>query len=204
MKHPILWKKIAVSVLGSLIMSFGMYNIHAQSQVTEGGVIGMTLLCEHWLGISPAITGLFFNLVCYFLGFLRLGWSFIGYSAVSALSFSAFYAIWESFPPLWPQIADHPLSAALVGALFIGVGAGICVRCGGAPGGDDALAMALTDRFHMTIARAYLLIDLAVLGLSLTYIPLRRILYSLLTVVLSGQIVDLVSRDWRSWRKKKA
>ena len=35
--------------------------------------------------------------------------------------------------------------------------------------------------------------DLVVLGLSLSYIPLRRIVWSLLTVIISGQVVSLVA-----------
>ena len=38
----------------------------------------------------------------------------------------------------------------------------------------------------------YLLSDLIVLLLSLSYIPLERIGYSLLTVILSGQIIGFV------------
>lgn len=44
-----------IILLGSAILSFGLYNIHEQTQVTEGGVLGMTLLLQHWLGLSPAI-----------------------------------------------------------------------------------------------------------------------------------------------------
>lgn len=36
--------------------------------------------------------------------------------------------------------------------------------------------------------------DLAVLILSLSYIPIQRLMYSLLTVVLSGQVIGLVQR----------
>ena len=39
----------------------------------------------------------------------------------------------------------------------------------------------------------YLASDMTVLLLSLSYIPLRRILYSLLTVILSGQIIGLTA-----------
>ena len=49
------------------------------------------------------------------------------------------------------QIADKPLLAAVVGALFVGIGAGVCVRIGGAPGGDDALenaALATSGNYH--------------------------------------------------------
>ncbi len=40
----------------------------------------------------------------------------------------------------------------------------------------------------------YLISDLSVLALSLSYIPLSRIVYSLLTVVLSGQIIGQMQK----------
>ena len=40
----------------------------------------------------------------------------------------------------------------------------------------------------------YLVSDLTVLLLSLSYIPIRRIAYSLLTVVLSGQIIGILQK----------
>ena len=36
-----------IIVLGACILSFGLYNIHERTGVTEGGVLGMTLL--QWL-----------------------------------------------------------------------------------------------------------------------------------------------------------
>ena len=102
-------------------------------------------------------------------------------------------------PPLWPQLAEMPLLAAVVGALFVGVGAGLSVRAGGASGGDDALAMCIAHVTGMGIQWAYLSTDLVVLGLSLTYIPLRRIGYSLLTVLISGQLIGLVQRLPLPW-----
>jgi len=87
-----------------------------------------------------------------------------------------------------------PLLAAVLGALFIGIGAGICVRCGGATSGDDALAMSLSKVTRVPIQWIYLISDLTVLGLSLTYLPLKNILPSLLTVVLSGQIIGWIQK----------
>ena len=88
----------------------------------------------------------------------------------------------------------YPLLAALVGALFIGVGVGLGVRMGGASGGDDALAMSIEKLTGIGIQWVYLVEDLIVLTLSLSYIPLRRIAYSLLTVILSGQLIGLVAK----------
>lgn len=179
---------------GSAVLSFGLYQVHSISGVTEGGVLGLTLLLNHWLGISPAVSSLVLNAACYILGWRTLGRGFIVRSIIAGGAFSLFYAVFERFPIIFPQLAQYPLLAAVIGALFVGVGVGLCVRAGGAPGGDDALSMSLEHITHIAIERIYLISDLIVLALSLSYIPLGRILYSLLTVVLSGQLIGIVQR----------
>ena len=37
-------RKCVMALLGSAILAFGLYNVHAFSGVTEGGVLGLTLL----------------------------------------------------------------------------------------------------------------------------------------------------------------
>jgi len=181
-------------LLGTLIQAIGIYNIHSLSNVTEGGVLGLTLLIRHWLGISPAVSSLFLNLCCYAFGWKTLGKDFVGYSLLSIAAYSLLYSILEFFPPLWPEIGNYPLLAALAGALFIGIGAGLCVRAGGTTAGDDALAMSLSHRFGWPIERIYLVTDPTVLLLSLSYIPARRIGYSLLTSILSGLIIGWIQK----------
>lgn len=185
-------KKCAITLLGSFILAFGLYHVHSISGVTEGGVLGATLLLEHWTGISPALTGGIMNVLCYVLGWKLLGKEFIAYSALATVGFSGMYKICEQFPHLWPGLADMPLVAALVGALFVGVGAGLCVRVGGAPSGDDALAMSISHATGWKIQWVYLMSDLIVLVMSLSYIPVSRIGYSLFTVLLSGQVIGFI------------
>ena len=188
----ITFKNCTITLLGSFILAFGLYHVHSISGVTEGGVLGATLLLEHWTGISPALTGGIMNVLCYVLGWKLLGKEFIAYSALATVGFSGMYKICEQFPHLWPGLADMPLVAALVGALFVGVGAGLCVRVGGAPSGDDALAMSISHAAGWKIQWVYLLSDLIVLVMSLSYFPVRRIGYSLFTVLLSGQLIGFV------------
>ena len=181
---------------GAAILAFGLYNVHSFADITEGGVLGLTLLLYHHFGISPSVSSLVMNFICYIFGFIVLGGGFVVYSAVAGLAFSAFYAIFEQFPPVWEGIADHTLLACVAGAVFVGVGVGICVRFGGAPGGDDALSMGLAKLLKKVDIRwIYLISDLAVLALSLTYIPVRKIAYSLLTVVISGQIIGFFQKS---------
>lgn len=181
-------------IFASLVQAFGIYNIHALASVTEGGVLGATLLLQNWFHISPAVSSFVLTGLCYLFGWKTLGKEFIGYSAVSIVTYSIGYGICEQFPPLWPEIAEMPLLASIAGALFIGIGAGLCVKAGGATSGDDALAMSLNHIFGWPMERIYLVSDLMVLLLSLSYIPFRRIAYSLLTVILSGQIIGWIQK----------
>ena len=134
-------RNVLLSILGGGVLAFGLYNVHSLSGVTEGGALGLTLLLQHWLGISPAWSGLFINFACYAY-----------------------------------------------------VGCGLCVRSGGAPTGDDALAMGLSKGLKLPIERVYLLTDLTVLGLSLSYLPVSRIACSLLSVMLSGKLIGMIQR----------
>lgn len=180
------------AILGSGILAFGLYHVHSCSGVTEGGVLGMTLFLKYWFDISPAVSGLVMNLVLYAMGAKLLGREFIIYSVIATAGFSGTYKICEQFEPLWPQLYGMPLLAAVLGAVFVGVGAGLCVRIGGAPSGDDAFAMSMAHLMKKKIQWMYLISDLTVLALSATYIPWQRLWYSLLTVVLSGQLIGVV------------
>lgn len=182
------------ALLGSGILAFGLYHIHAQADVTEGGQLGLSLLLQHHLSISPALSGFVLNVLCYLIGWKTFGKSFLFYSGVSAIGFSLFYGLFQQFPPIFPEIREYPLIAALSGAVFVGFGCGLCIRAGGAPTADDALAMSISKLCKLKIEYIYMISDLSVLLLSLTYIPVQKIVYSLLTVLLSGKLIGLVQR----------
>lgn len=192
-KCSAVWHCLAAAFCGA-VQAFGTYNIHAVAGITEGGVLGALLLLRHWLHISPAVSSVILNAGCYLFGLKTFGKSFLIYSFFSVCGYSVGYSVCEQFPPLWPGIAAHSLLAAVLGSLFIGVGSGVCVRIGGATSGDDALAMSLSARTRIGIQWIYLGSDLLVLLLSLSYIPLSRIAYSLLTVILSGQIIGWIQK----------
>jgi len=179
-------------ILGSAILAFGMFNIHSRSPVTEGGILGMTLFIQHWFCISPAFSGFVMDVSLFLLCTKYFGKEFLGNAVTASLMFSVFYRIYEHIGYMLPDISHSPLMCAILGGIFVGVGVGLVVRQGGAAGGDDSLALVLSHRFGWSIANCYLLTDLTVLALSLSYIPFSKIAYSLITVMISSKIIEFI------------
>ena len=186
------WKRLILIVLGAAICTLGIHNIHQRAAITEGGIIGLMLLLDHWAGFSPAVITPILDIACYLLAFKYLGGRFIKISVISTLSVALFYKVWELFPPMLPDLSAYPLLAALLGGLFVGTGVGLIIRQGGSSGGDDALALTISHVTHWRLSRSYLFTDLVVLGLSLTYIPFLRIIFSVITVTVSSLLIDCI------------
>ena len=186
------FKKVVLIIIGSMICSFGIHNIHQRTNITEGGIFGLMLLLEHWFNISPAYITPVLDFTCYLIAFKFLGSRFIKTSIFSTLCISAFYKLWEVFPPMLPDLSDHPLIAAVLGGIFVGVGVGLVVRQGGSAGGDDALALTISHVSKWHLSSSYLFTDITVLLMSLSYIPLMRIVFSLITVTISSNIIDWI------------
>lgn len=180
--------------LGAFILAFGLYNIHTQSGITEGGILGVTLLLRHWFAISPSVSEMVLDILCYLWAFRVLGKGFAQNALVSTLLYAGFYALLERFPPLLPDLSGHLFWAAILGAVFVGVGVGLVIRAGGACCGDDALALTISHLSGWNVGRCYLFTDLAVLLLSLSYIPFFSLLWSLISVTLSSAIIGAFQR----------
>lgn len=175
--------------VGCLIMAFVIVNVHMPSQITEGGVLGLVLFSHKVLGLDPAIMSPIFDLMCYGLGFSLLGAPFLKKAGVASLLFAAFYKLFLWIGPVLPSLYHEPLFAAIIGGLGIGIGCGLVVTVGGAAGGDDALAMVIAKKTKWPISRAYLLTDITVLTLSLSYIAPQRLIFSLITTLVSSFLI---------------
>ena len=186
-------KKVAIILLGAAIFTFGVHDIHEVTGITEGGVIGLMLFLNKWFGIPSSIASPVLDIICYAIALKMLGGKFLGWSAVATAAVAGFYRVWESFPHMLPDLSANPFAAAVLGGLFVGVGVGLVVRQGGSAGGDDALALSISKATGWRVGRCYLFTDLTVLALSLTYIPVVSIAWSLVTVTISSAVIDIVT-----------
>lgn len=183
-------QNLAPLLLGAAILSFGLHNIHSRTSITEGGVLGLLLFFNHWTGLPASLVSPVLDLACYLAAWRYLGGGFIRTSLVSTAAVAGFFKLWEVLPYALPDLSPYPLAAAVLGGAFVGVGVGLIVRQGGSSGGDDALALVISKLTGWRMRTSYLVTDLTVLALSLSYLPVMRIAWSLVTVTISGWLID--------------
>ena len=183
--------RILLILLGSAILAFGVYNFYYLNNITEGGVLGLLLLLKNLYDIQPDVANIIIDLSLLLIGYRYFGKKFMIYSIFASFSFSILYDIFERIGPILPQTHSMLLSTILAG-VSVGVGVGLIIITGCASGGDDALALVISKTTSLNIGRVYMLGDCIILLLSLSYMPIDKILYSLVAVAISGNIIDLI------------
>ena len=171
--------------------AFGLYNVHSLSGVTEGGILGMTLLLNYWLDLSPAITGFIMNAACYLVGWKLLAGRLFFIPPLPGLRFPLPMRV-RAVPETLAGISGYAADGSHRGSAVHRYRRGTLREGRRSPSGDDALAMSICRVTKSDIRIPYLASDLLVLALSLSYLDLKRIAVSLLTVVLSGQLIGFV------------
>lgn len=182
-------KNLFKILLGSAVLAFGISQIHSRTIISEGGELGMELLLYHWFSLSPAFTSILFDVFFYSLAFFRYGKGYFKRAIFATVCYSGFYYLMEG-KRLFIDLSSSLLLSAIIGALFVGIGCGLVISAGGACGSDDVITRLLSDHFSLSIGKSYILSDAFVLVLSISYIPLWAICFSLLSCTLSSALID--------------
>ena len=66
-------KHIILILLGSLILSFGIYNLNYQNNITEGGVLGLLLLLKNLFNIELSVANLIIDTALLIMAYKFFG-----------------------------------------------------------------------------------------------------------------------------------
>lgn len=186
------FKEILFIVVGTAIYAFGLVYLNIANHLAEGGVTGITLIIRALFGIDPAYTTLLINIPLILIGGKILGKRSFYYTILGTVCLSVFLWIWQRIPL---QInLDHDLFiVSILAGLFAGFGSGLVYRNGGTTGGADVIARILEQKIGFTMGKSLLIFDIVVLICSLTYLDLKRMMYTLIVSFVFSKVVDVLS-----------
>lgn len=184
-------RDIALIVLGTSVYGFGLVYLNIPNDLAEGGVTGITLIMRALWDINPAYSTLILNIPIILLGGKILGRRSLVYTVIGTFGLSFWLGFWQTVP-LLIDLQHDLLIVALLAGLIAGIGSGVVYKVGGTTGGVDVLARILEKNFGITIGRSLLIFDVFVLLLSLTYIDLKRMMYTLIFSYVFARVIDSI------------
>ncbi|MGJ0751156.1 YitT family protein [Enterococcus durans] len=184
-------KEIVLIIIGTSIYAFGLVYLNIANQLAEGGVSGITLILKALFGIDPAYSTLFINIPLILIGGKILGKRSLAYTVLGTLSLSAFLWIWQRVP-LQINLQHDLLIVSLLAGLVAGIGSGLVYRMGGTTGGNDIIARILEKNYGISMGRSLLALDVIVLLASLSYIDLKRMMYTLIVSYVFSRVIDSI------------
>lgn len=109
------------------------------------------------------------------------------------LCLSLFLSFWLHLPIINQLNLDHDLFiAGVLAGLFSGVGIGIVFKYGGTTGGTDIIARILDLKLGIPVGKSLLALDAFVLTISLSYLDIKHMIYTLLASFVLARITDSI------------
>lgn len=184
-------KEVVMIMVGTSIYAFGLVYLNIANHLAEGGVSGITLILRALFGIDPAYSTLLINIPLILIGGKILGKRSLAYTVLGTVSLSAFLWIWQRVP-LQINLQHDLLIVSLLAGLIAGTGSGLVYRMGGTTGRSDIIARILEKNYGISMGRSLLVLDVIVLLASLTYIDLKRMMYTLIVSYVFSRVIDSI------------
>lgn len=185
---------IFLIAVGTFIMGFAFNSFFYANNIAPGGFGGLAAVISDFLvklgliRISPTIFYIIFNIGFIIWAFFVLGKKYIAYSLIGI----ALYSVFIQFLKIDIGVNDLFL-ASFFGAVLIGFGTGLVVRCGGSTGGGEMLGNIIHQyKPNVTIGKFIIFVDIVVLLFSFYTYGLVNSLYTIFAIVIDGIVVDRV------------
>lgn len=204
--------------LGCLILAAGFVFFINPYDIVPGGVYGASIVLHSLFpGIQIGTFGYMFDIPLLLLSFLLLGNKLGARTVVASMITPLIMNVMERL--VYPstealqhldatQLLDgrldmtsHLLLSVIFGAVLIGLGSGMVVRCGATTGGSDIIGMMMQKYLHIRFSQAILMVDGFVVLMGLIFIGLNEqsgkegillSLYSLLSIYLIARVIQRV------------
>ncbi|GAX02891.1 YitT family membrane protein [Secundilactobacillus pentosiphilus] len=177
--------------IGCAAYAFALVTFNIANQLAEGGITGVTLILKGLFNFNPAYSTILINIPLILFGYRLLGRRTIIYTLYGTLMLSAFLWIWQRVP-LSIDLHHDLFLAAMAAGITGGAGSGLLYRFGGTTGGTDVIAR-IFERFRgIPMGQTLLWLDVLVLFISLIYIDIRHMAYTLLYSYVFSRLVNFI------------
>ncbi|WP_227001873.1 YitT family protein [Virgibacillus necropolis] len=181
--------EIILIIIGSFIFAFGINYFAIPNRLSEGGIIGITVVTYYLFEWSPGIVNFVLNAILVAVGYKLFSKQVIVYTIISIVASSIFLHLTVD---VGEYLNGDTLLAALFAGVTIGIGLGLIFRAGGTSGGSAIIAQVANQRLGWGIGKGVLVVDIIVIAGSVFIIGQEKAMYTLISVYVGAKIIDII------------
>lgn len=182
-------KDIIYILVGSLIFAVGVNYFTIPNHLSEGGILGITIITHYLFDWSPGVVNFILNVALLAVGYKFFEKRTFIYTLISIAASSLFLFLTED---IGHRLTEDTFLAAIFAGLLVGVGLGLIFRTGGTSGGSTILARLANQLLGWSIGKGMLIIDILVVAGSIFIIGLEKAMYTLLIVFIGAKAIDFI------------
>ncbi len=186
-------KEVVLDIVGALFLAVGINVFSVPNKIVAGGVTGIATLINHFTGVPIGTMALFINMPLLAIGYRYIGKKFF-MDTVRVLIITALCIDYITIG--LPAYTGNLILASIYGGVCIGIGLGIIIMRGSSTGGSDIVIRIITRLYpHMPFGTIMMAFDfLVVTTAGIVYKDLESVLYALLLIYISGEIINRMLR----------
>lgn len=183
-------KEIFGTIIGAIIMAFGVSLFLLPNQLSSGGIAGIATIAYYLLKIPMGTVIMVINIPLFVFAGYKIGKDYFVKSLIGTFSLSVFIDIFDKFP----AITTDRFLACIYGGVIIGIGTAIILKANSSTGGTELIANLIkVYNPHVSISKYLTIIDIAIVALNVIFFNQIEIgLYSAIAIYLYGKLVDVI------------
>ncbi len=177
---------------GMCILAFAISAILAPNHLITGGITGISLILEAWLGIPYTWFYYALSLATLLATYLLLGKREAGKILLLSVSFPMVLMIFSWFD--FNLTENDMFLASIYYGVVGGLGVGLILKRGYSSGGSDSIGKIIHKRLYPFISVSLIIttIDVAVVFVSMLVFDIRTALYALITQFVFLKAIEVV------------
>ncbi len=181
-------KKIALVVIGSMLLAASINYFISPVGLYTGGLSGVALIIETLSDgkINFSISNFVLNFPLLLLSWFKLGKRFTFYTIISVVTLS----VGAGLLPEIPLISDDLLLMSLFGGIIAGVGTVLTLKAGGSCAGVDIIALYMSERSGKPLGNYALMIAIGIFSISAILFDLEIVLFTLIGAYATTIVID--------------
>jgi len=181
-------KNVIICLIGAFVSAIAVNCFILESNLGDGGTVGISLALKYAFGWSPALTSLIINTIVIIVGWKFLSTRTAVYTFIANTAISLFLDLTENFST---GIDNFVINAAF-GGVFVGVGIGLVIAAGGVIGGTSVVAKMLNKYFDIKTSQGIFLLDGLVVLSFLFVLPLENVLFTIIMIFITERATAFI------------